>query len=1632
MQGRINYFFKFSGPSYSVDTACSSSLAAIQLACTAIWNGECDTAVAGGLSVLTSPDLFSGLSRGQFLSKTGSCKTFDNAADGYCRADGIGTVVIKRLKDAETDRDNVLATVLAAGTNHSAHAISITHPHAQTQSDLYRQVLQQAGVDPQDVSYVEMHGTGTQAGDGTEMRSVSDVFAPPSPKARSYDNPLYIGSIKPNLGHGEASSGVASLIKAMTILNKGLIPPHVGIKGDLNAGFPDLKSRNIHIAMQMTAFPERKGTKKTVLVNNFSAAGGNTALLIQEPPVTRIEQNMEPRNAHPVTVSGHTHSALLNNLDRLIAFLSADQEISPLDLSYTTTARRRHHNFRATVVEGSTPRILDALKVKRASLAESIPSKKPQAVVFMFTGQGSAYPAMARELYNTSTQFRADVSHFDGIARQQGFPTFLPMITDANLADVNILSPTQTQIGLVCIQVALARLWSTLGIKPSAVIGHSLGEYAALQVAGVLSVSDMILLVGSRARLLESKCERDSHAMLAVAATASAVQRIAPESVDGIDLACANTPQDSVFAGEKSKIDQLAHKLTREKIRSTQLLLPFAFHSAQVDSILEDFGNIARVVNIGVPHTTIISPTYGRVLDVKEKLDSEYLKQHCRNTVLFAQAILHSREAGVITDMTTLIEIGPHPICSGMVRATLGEGVQTLPTLSRKENPWSAIVGSLAFLHDSGLGVNWSEYQRDFESACRLINLPAYAFDNKNYWIEYRNDWTLRKGDPVPTDGPPARIGDRGEDSKPFISSSVHRVVEEELNAAQPKVVFETALSHPHMHTVISGHRVNGSALCPSSLYADIALTIARYIRDHPDSGLEYDGHDVGDMEVTQPLIVNPVRQEEKRKLRVVATVDKTGSALSLEYLSYGLAAPEQVKHATCRVQFGNPQKWSGRWAHDFHLIKDRIAGLKAASNSGTVNNITQRLTYRLFASLVDYAIDFQRMKQVWLDSASLEAAAIVSLDRQMTDADFKFSPYHLDGLLHLSGFIMNGNENIDSKEAVYISHGWQSLRLAEPLVADASYSVYVKMIPVDKTMVAGNVYVLSNQKIVAVCEGVRFQRVPRAVLNMLLPPVSSSNPRQDTGFSSAVSKEKSSYKSTPGRTSSIPTQTQKLLAPAPLAAKPTSTIGSTRSEQFLQLIASEIGLKAVELKATDSLSDLGVDSLMSLALAGQLTEKFNLNIDHVELMQCATVKDLLGLLDDEPSVPALIQNEEQTSSSGSGSSVSGSVGLGTASPMTRATTPDLKPTHDIETLLYSVILEETGIEEQDLHSSAELMDLGIDSLMSLAILSKLREAGINPSPTVFLDNRTVDDVLRCLSKGRDPSADERRVTDSAILQTASHGSETAKPRAQCILLQKSSLSAAGNSLFLFPDGSGSPSAYAALGNLDPALDVYGLACPFLKTPSKLKDYGIERTAAIYIESILDKWPTSALHLGGWSVGGVLAFEAAKQLTEIHGRQVASLVLIDAPCTLSLPPMSNRLIQFLDSLQLFAPDARNSRSQLQTEKHGKVLDHFDATVASLDHYKPASMVKEIRTAVIWASDGVAGNTDSILDRELLKDPMSRWILEDRGDIGPHGWDRLLPTDRLKVITTPGNHFSMMVGGNAGALSNILREHFKCI
>lgn len=807
--GRINYHFGFSGPSFNVDTACSSSAAAMQLACTSLYAGDCDTAIVGGLSCMTNSDIFSGLSRGQFLSKKGPCATFDNEADGYCRADGVGTVIVKRLDDALAEKDNVLAVILATATNHSADAISITHPHGGTQEILYKSILDKAGVDALDIDYVEMHGTGTQAGDGTEMKSVTNVFAPADRK-RSAEQPLFLGAVKANVGHGEAASGVTALIKVLMMLKKNAIPPHVGIKGTINKGFPkDLAERNVHIAFHKTPLRKKAGAPRKIFVNNFSAAGGNTGLLLEEGPhYNRVA--VDSRSTHLVTVTAKSKSAMLRNIERLVTYLEQNPNTSISDLAYTTTARKIQHNWRVSVTGSDIAQIQLGLRTK---LNETVVPVLPEApkVAFLFTGQGSHYASMGKELYSNSSLFRETINEFNNIAEIQGFPSFVPLI-DGSVEDVSTLSPVVVQIGIVCLEMAVARLWDSWGIKPSVVLGHSLGEYAALNIAGVLTASDVIYLVGRRAELLVEKCTPGTHVMVAVQGSVAAIAEALANSPTPLNIACINSPRETVLSGTVEEMATFTGLLADAGFKCTQLKVPFAFHSGQVDPILDDFEKLAGSLQFGKAQVPLISSALGRMLNDTDFVGAEYLRNHARNPVDFLGGLQSAQHAGTVDSKTVWVEVGPHSVCSGMVKATLELSAITAPTLRRGESPYKTLSSSLSTMHTAGLNVDFNEFHRDFNDCVQLLDLPTYSFDDKNYWIQYEGDWCLTKGKP-----PVAGFIEAAKEEKPKLSTtSVHTVTSEVVEKDVVTITTESDLSKPGLREIVSGHVVNGAFLCPS------------------------------------------------------------------------------------------------------------------------------------------------------------------------------------------------------------------------------------------------------------------------------------------------------------------------------------------------------------------------------------------------------------------------------------------------------------------------------------------------------------------------------------------------------------------------------------------------------------------------------------------------------------------------------------------------------------------------------------------------------------------------------------------------------------------------------------------------
>lgn len=670
ISGRISYAFKWSGPSITLDTACSSSLVAIYQAARALENGECRAAVAGGVNVITSPDMYLGLDRAHFLSPTGQCKAFDKAADGYCRSEGCAAVVLKRLSDAVNENDNILGVIKGIAVNQSGLATSITHPHAPTQEKLFKKVLSKSGMRHEDVSVVEAHGTGTPAGDPNEVRGIRNVFC----KGRSLGNPLHITSIKANIGHCEAASGVASLTKLLLMLKHKLVPPQSLLK-ELNPAIEDLATDGTVISTEPVDWTPQLGKRRTALLNNFGAAGSNAALLLQEYQSDICGQG--PELEGPVThVFGCSarNAELLHELrETLISYLKERQdELSIADVCYTSTARRSLQSCRISTTASSIPYLIANLR--DAQIVE-VPDTA-RATVFLFSGQGSQYMGMGSKLMDLCPKFRSTVLRCHRLLLEWGLPSCLDVIQPKQDAahqphDPMILEALQT--GVFVLEVALAQVLMDLGVRPLIVSGHSLGEYAALVTAGVLDLESGLWLVAQRAHLIISSCKLWETSMLAVDMSAARIQEdlLSRNEFADLSIACENSPGDCVVGGDKQKLLALQEHISLHGRRSKILDVPLAYHTAALDQVAENFKHMASQVHLAAPTIPITSNVLGKVVQPGEQtFTPEYFSQHCCNTVAFDSGI-----EDILRQHETMlhgrwIEVGPHPVLLPMVSPT--------------------------------------------------------------------------------------------------------------------------------------------------------------------------------------------------------------------------------------------------------------------------------------------------------------------------------------------------------------------------------------------------------------------------------------------------------------------------------------------------------------------------------------------------------------------------------------------------------------------------------------------------------------------------------------------------------------------------------------------------------------------------------------------------------------------------------------------------------------------------------------------------------------------------------------------------------------------------------------------------
>ncbi|KAI0417496.1 putative polyketide synthase [Xylaria grammica] len=1223
--GRINYFFKFSGPSYSIDTACSSSLATIQTACTSLWHGDTDMVVAGGANVLTNSDAFAGLSNGHFLSKTpNACKTWDSKADGYCRADGVGSIVMKRLEDAEADNDNILGVILAAGTNHSAEAISITHPHAGHQAYLTRKVINEAGIDPLDVSFVEMHGTGTQAGDAEEIQSVTN-------------NPLYIGAVKANVGHSEAAAGVTALLKVLLMMQYNAIPPHVGIKNSLNPKFPkDMDKRNVRIPYEMTGWPRAVGKERFAVINNFSAAGGNTSIVLEDAPIREVV-GADPRTTHVVSMSAKSKASLRGNIERLIAYLEKHPTTSVADLSYTTTARRYHHNhrmaFTASDITQARRKLSSALDYVESH--KPIPSIGPPTVAFAFTGQGAAYKSSNLELYHHSAYFRSQVLHLDALSQAQGFPSFVSAL-DGTYPSDHAHSAVITHLALTCSEIALAKLWESFGVKPNVVVGHSLGEYAALHVAGVLSASDAIHLVGQRALLLQERCKAGSHKMVAVRGSRTQIQ----EAAKGLpyEVACINSPRDVVISGPVEETTAIIPVLEAAGMKCSTLDVAYAFHSAQTDPIIEEFKTIASSsVIFHQPNMPIISPLLNKVIFDGKTINGLYMSRATRETVDFLSALETADKIGAVDDETVWVEVGPHPVCVSFVKSIFSHVRVIAPSLRRGEDNWTTMGSTLAALHCAGVNVQWNALHAPFEKSLKLLDLPTYAWNEKRHWIQYNGDWALTKGNTF-------YDAEKGVNSKQRVlpaiptptlrTSSVHRIIEEHFDGVAGTVTMQSDLVQADFRSAAWGHKMNNCGVVTSSIHADIAYTLGQYLYKKLKHSSQEVGMNVTNLEVLKGLVCNNKTDTPQLIHVSITTSDINLNFARLEWFNVLPDGALDEPFASATVSYEDTKEWLDSWIPSTHFVQGRIQDLERLAESGVANRFTRNMAYLLFATnLVDYAEKYRGMHSVVLHGLEAFADVVLTTEKGGT---WTVPPHFIDSVCHLAGFIMNVSDAADTKTNFCVTPGWRSLRLAKPLVPGAKYRSYVKMIPAieDLSIFFGDVYVLQDDVIIGVLIGMQFRRYPRILLSRFFsapddahaPPAATAQGPKTAASNEVKSREPSSQSTRPKieaipRTADIPTTLPAASSQAAAQAPTLPTIVEAPADSTVKkafaIVASEAGLDITNLTDDASFANLGVDSLMSLVIAEKFREQLGVVVSGSLFLEYPNIGDLKAWLEE-------------------------------------------------------------------------------------------------------------------------------------------------------------------------------------------------------------------------------------------------------------------------------------------------------------------------------------------------------------------------------------------------------------------------------
>ena len=1285
-------------------------------------------ALAGGVNIMSSIHNYMDLGKAGFLSPTGQCKPFDENADGYCRAEGAGLVVLKLLKDAISEGDQILGVIPGVATNQGGLSPSITIPSSSAQIQLYKNILSQAQMRSDQVNYVEAHGTGTQAGDPVEVASIREVFGGPQ---RS--NPLHIGSIKGNIGHCETAAGVAGLIKVLAMINKGSIPPLTSFK-KLNPKIPALQADGMCIDLDLKPWD---APLRTACVSSYGAAGSNAALLCCEYPRQSQENQKEvplSSGTYPIMLSAASKESLVKYSEIMAAFLrSKDRKPQLANLAFTLSERRKHHRFRWVTTATGTSDILRGLDCGIKNSIIEVP-KQSRRLVLIFSGQCKQNIGLDKNFFNSNHRLQYYILKCDDLlTKTLGLPSIIPGIFQSEpLDDIVVL-----QCGTFALQYACARCWIDAGLHVDMTIGHSFGELTALVVSKVLSLEDGLKLMGRRASLMQSKWGPERGKMLAVHCdrnTAAALLKIANKSsLDDVEIACYNSPSSQVIVGSESSIARVEALLTGDRtlgtIRNQRLRVSHGFHSKFTEPLLKDIEEVSKSLVFGNAEIPLETCT----LEEIKRIDPLHISNHTRNPVYFTDAVQRiEKKFGHCIFLEAGIGSSIIPMAKRAVVQQERHNFQGLE-VGDEQQPDAIIASVVANLWREGISVSPWTLISPLESGHSQIWLPPYQFQHTSHWVKYVDRVIEAQNDPTIRDAE-KRVECR--DQQPEMQRMLVNIRQESTCSSASKI-FTVDNTISRFTQIISGHRVVTKPLCPASLYMEcVAMALEQSQEDVTSNSLFYE----------DLAFLAPLGHDLTRDVRLSLEAGNEPNLWSFSITSSPRNNPKSRATLHCQGRVGLIGK------PKFDTYQRLISGyVKSIEDKKRIETLMSNRAYALFSRVVSYSDFFMGISNISLERS--QAVAEIEMPPIRADSDGSTvvsicDAVPIDMFIQVLGLIINSSDRCTS-DKVFVCTGIGALKLSVGVNFETrtSWTVYTSFTPVSDDEVIGDVFVMTREGVLVVAiTSVDFSRLKITSLIKVLGGATAEPVSRSTASSgarhSARAKPELLKKAPKPILDDVP-HSDSYSNPCESTEMPENS--SERVKLLQSMVLSYTGLAIKDIDEDISLMELGTDSLAAAEMSNEIQSTFSVDImpddllsqTYSSLSRLVCPRDGLGV--SAQALPSMNHQNEDVSVSSS-SDIPSRPGTDTiyTPPKDSRDSSERAGSEDgfvsQREKVLQIVSEASGAGVSVIQGNQTLNDLGIDSLSAIEVKGDLEDAfSIEFNNGDISPDSTVDQVLKCL-----------------------------------------------------------------------------------------------------------------------------------------------------------------------------------------------------------------------------------------------------------------------------------------------------------